>query len=213
MDKVFEMAQAANVRAAWLFTGEGPMRGEGDLKHALNPNYTALVQVPDNTDFHHGENQPLVSATTDRDLIPATALSDYAFIPRRDVMAAAGDLVLIPGEEVVDYVLFKTEYLRRDLGLDPRNLTVIQAKGDSMEPTIRSGDLLLLDMSQAYEGDNAIYVLNIDGRVLVKRLAFRLDGAIEVKSDNERYASELVKPQGNDLFRIVARVVWKGGRM
>lgn len=139
--------------------------------------------------------------------------SEYTLIPRKDVLAAAGDAVLVPAEEVIDYILFRTDYLRRELGLDPKNLTVIQAKGDSMEPTIQNGDLLLVDVSQAHEGDNAIYVLNIDGRLLVKRLHFRLDGTIRVTSENPKYEAEVVKAGDDKVFRLVGRVVWVGGRM
>lgn len=137
----------------------------------------------------------------------------YHLIPRQDVKAAAGDAVLLPAKEIVDYALFETEFLRRELGVDPKNLVLIQAKGDSMEPTIRDGDLLLVDWSQAYEADNAIYVLNVDGRIMVKRLQFQLDGTIEVLSDNPKYTPQTVTPQTNDLFRLVGRVVWSGGRI
>lgn len=142
-----------------------------------------------------------------------TNLKGYCLIPRRDIRASAGDDSLLPAEEIVDYVLFKTDFIRRELHLDPNNLTVIQAKGDSMTPTIWNGDLLLVDLSQARDTDNAIYVLNVEGRILVKRLQFLMDGSIEVISDNPKYKTEVVKATGIEPFRIVGRVVWSGSRL
>lgn len=138
---------------------------------------------------------------------------DYTLIPRRDVKAAAGNAVILPAEEIVDFIVFRTDFIRYELGLDPKNLVVIQAKGDSMIPTIRDGDLLLVDLSQAHDADNAIYVLNVDGRVMVKRLQFLLGGVIEVQSDNPKYKPETVRPEDRDLFRLVGRVVWAGSRL
>lgn len=190
-----------HVRPAWLLTGEEPIRSD---------------EIPDNdvSGRIHGLPHAVASDVSHgiHSVAPISA-DDYWLIPRVDVRAAAGDAVLIPGDEIVDWVLFRTDYLRHELGLDPRHLTVIQAKGDSMEPTIQSGDLLLVDLSQAHDADNAIYVLNVDGRLLVKRLAFRLDGTIRVLSDNPKYEAEVVKREDAEAFRLVGRVVWSGGRV
>lgn len=160
--------------------------------------------------------EPMQAGT--KALVPASAaqlatLDGYCLIPRQDVMASAGGAILLSAEDIVDYVLFKEDFLRRELGVDPKNVRVIQAKGDSMEPTIRSGDLLLLDLSQALDTDNAVYVLNVNGRVMVKRLQFKFDGTVKVLSDNPKYEPETVQPSSVELFRLVGRVVWSGGQM
>lgn len=236
MEKIFDLAAGTEVRPEWLLTGEEPMRADDAASHlfratklaellkSFNPDrieaLTAAIErgdIPADADLG-----ALLRGEWDGKLPPAPphdgylSLIDanlYTAIPRRDVKAAAGDRVLIPGEEIIDVLLFKTEFLRRELGLDPRALVVIQARGDSMQPTIDDGDLLLVDCSQALDADNAIYVLNVNDRILVKRLHFRIDGTIEVLSDNPKYKSETVNPRNNDVFRVVGRVVWSGGRL
>jgi hypothetical protein len=236
MEKIFDLATGTGVRPEWLLTGEEPMRpndASAQLFHAtklaellktFNPDrleaLTAAIDrgdIPEDADLGailRGDwDSKLAPANLAGDYLTLIDASRYTAIPRRDVKAAAGDKILIPGEEIVDVLLFKTEFLRRELGLDPRALVVIQARGDSMQPTIDDGDLLLVDCSQALDADNAIYVLNVNDRILVKRLHFRIDGTIEVLSDNPKYKSETVNPRNNDVFRVVGRVVWSGGRL
>lgn len=165
-------------------------------------------EIQDNG-VHHGEQSNITLLPDVSSSIPP----GYTLIPHIDVKAAAGDFVLLPGEEIVDFILFLTDYLRRDLRVNPDNVVVIQAKGDSMDPTIRDTDLLLVDLGQAFDADDAVYVLNYEGRIMVKRLQFRFDGALKIMSDNPKYEAQLVQKTDGDRIRLVGRVVWSGGRL
>lgn len=84
------------------------------------------------------------------------------------------------------------------------------ADGDSMEPTIGHGDLLLVDEAIQHVATHGIYVVIYQGMVLVKRIQIRLDGTIVLMSDNTKYKDEVVKPSEAVDLRIGGRVRWFG---
>jgi phage repressor protein C with HTH and peptisase S24 domain len=197
LDKLTSLAAATEVRPEWLAFGQLPMK-RGVLERVLPKTHEETLEGL------------VVTAGTGEALEPRDG---YTFIPRRAVTASAGDAVLLPSDEIIDHILFKTEWLRSELRLDPQLVVVIQAKGDSMEPVIEDGDLLLVDLRRSGDRADGVHVINLDGKVLVKRLQHRLDGAIGVLSDNPSYPAELVKLADVDNFHIVGRVVWSGSRM
>ncbi|WP_130470963.1 XRE family transcriptional regulator [Candidatus Magnetaquicoccus inordinatus] len=141
-------------------------------------------------------------------------LSEFTLIPRFDVAASAGYGSIVNDEEIIDRMAFKTEWLRQAMGLRVDKLALISVDGDSMEPTLHPGDLILLDLRpQTSMIGNAIYALQINGSLLVKRLQLMLDGSVRVVSDNAFYQPETIPPGELDSIRIVGRVVWAGRRM
>lgn len=135
--------------------------------------------------------------------------ADFVLIPRYDIEASAGPGALIDKEHVLDYLAFQESWVRRELHADPAKLVLITARGDSMEPTIRPGDLLLIDTGINDFMDDAIYVLAYEDGLQVKRIQRFLTGAVAVRSDNERvYHEETLAPNEAARIRIAGRVRW-----
>lgn len=134
---------------------------------------------------------------------------DFAFVPRLDVKAAAGAGVLAETEEVSDFLAFRSDWLRR-MGISPKGARVLTNKGDSMEPTIRDGDGLLIDITIDRIVDNAIYVVVYSGLVLLKRVQVKLDGSVLLSSDNTAYEPEVVKQTEVEHLQIAGRLMWFG---
>ena len=88
-------------------------------------------------------------------------------------------------------------------------LTIARGKGDSMDPTIRDRDLVLIDRSrrQIDEAD-AIWALTVGDIGMIKRLRLR-GPTVVIQSDNERVKDEEV--YGEEV-NIVGRVVFIGRR-
>lgn len=123
-------------------------------------------------------------------------------VPRIDAVASAGPGGLLDGDRAAGDVVIDPAIIRR-LGLDPARLSAIMAEGDSMLPTVLPGDTLLVDRGdQRITARGAIYVLRVDGALMVKRVA-RHGAALIVTSDNPDYPR--VEAAGID---IIGRVVW-----
>lgn len=128
-----------------------------------------------------------------------------------DVAASAG-----PGGEAIDeapqgWFAFEPRYLRR-LTASPDALNFVRVQGDSMEPTLKAGDDILVDSSDAADRlRDGIYVLRIDDALNVKRLAVAPGGRLSIISDNERYP--VMERKRGDRIEIVGRVVWAGRRL
>ena len=105
---------------------------------------------------------------------------------RLDVAAAAGPGSWVEEERTLGEVQFDRGMLGA-LGVATRRLAIVTARGESMLPAIRDGDQVLVD-----EGDvtippaGGVFVLRLDGVVIVKRLA-RLGDRIALSSDNPDY--------------------------
>ena len=135
--------------------------------------------------------------------------ADYTYVPRYDIRSA-GRGAPFRNEQVVDYLAFKTEWVQRRLNVEPRNLVLIEAVGDSMEPTLHESDLMLLDLGEPRFRQDGVYVLRRDGDLIVKRLQRRTDGKLIVRSDNPVYESSIAPRDG---LGIIGRVIWAAGRL
>jgi len=138
---------------------------------------------------------------------------EYIMVPRYNVKVSAGGGSFIESEQVVDHLAFKSEWIRNVMRLNPGDLFLVNTVGDSMYPTIKEGDLLLVDKGQREVRDDAIYVLLNDGVLVAKRLQKLYDGSIQIKSDNKVYDAQLVPFDRVNVLNIIGRVVWGGGRM
>ena len=126
-------------------------------------------------------------------------------LPRVDVAASAG-----PGSFADSELTIGTESLSpalaQQLRLREGQAGVIRARGRSMEPALCDGDHLVVDLSARVPGKTpAIYVIRIDGAVMVKRVA-RLGTRLCATSDNP--AADPV-PRG--AIEVIGRVVWRMG--
>lgn len=145
-----------------------------------------------------------------RPISTGQVLDGFAMIPRYDVKASAGYGAFNDTENVVDYMAFREDWVRRTLRVDPSKLVLITAIGDSMEPAIRAGDLLLIDTGLERVIDDAIYVLVKNGELVVKRVQQFFTGAVTVKSDNDAYVEETLGPAEAKEMHVAGRVRWIG---
>ena len=84
-------------------------------------------------------------------------------------------------------------------------LVWLWAKGKSMEPTVRHGDLIALDHSYTEPMDGKLFVLQTDDGLVVKRLRGEAYDW-QIISDNETYEPR----QARKDDRVIGRVAWSG---
>lgn len=113
-----------------------------------------------------------------------------------------------PVSELADGVMSFDHAFLRAKGANPGKCVVIWATGDSMMPTIPDGSALIVDRSQNSIANGIISVIGVGEDLLVKRIRRRLDGLIELISDNPAYAPETLGPDALAQLRVVGRVVY-----
>ena len=128
-------------------------------------------------------------------------------IPRYELRASAGTGARMYELELKGDIAFRREAMGRTLGREGDGFAAVLVAGDSMEPTLRDGDEIVIDTRMADMRDG-VYVFALDGDLRVKRLRRRIDGDLEGWSDNPAYPPEVVKAESAAQLNLLGRVVW-----
>lgn len=155
----------------------------------------------------------LLTGEGSRERMEMQAQEGFVMFPRHKAHTGPGLGRLVESEQVVDFVSFKEEWVRNYFHVSCQDLVLLDVKGDSMSPTLNDGDIILVDMGSARLEDSAIYVIEFDDVLLVKRIQRKFDGSVVIKSDNPIYESEVISREGVESLRIAGRVIWTGKRI
>ncbi|MCW9041706.1 MAG: S24/S26 family peptidase [Pseudopelagicola sp.] len=139
----------------------------------------------------------------------------FATVARHDACAAAGDGYVNFDEPPIDHLAFSKEWLLQN-GIQPGKSVLINARGQSMEPSIYDSDLVMIDRRKREIRNGRIYVYNdpSDG-TRIKRLELVAGHTIIVRSDNpdqKTWPPEYhTGPAMNAIAEsIIGEVVWSG---
>ncbi len=143
------------------------------------------------------------------DSFAVTNLTEFSLIPFYDVEASAGHGALVDQEHKLCEMAFRKDWLRLK-GLEVAHCALIKARGDSMEPTLHDGDLLLIDTRFDAIKDDSIYILQADSHLIVKRVQLSLDGSLDIISDNPRYDKQTISAEETKEIKVIGRLRWYG---
>ncbi|BBV97941.1 S24 family peptidase [Pseudomonas monteilii] len=135
-------------------------------------------------------------------------------VERFDVAGSMGPGTEAPESNmVVEHMGLDANWVRQNLNYSATaNLKLISGRGDSMAPTIRNGDALLVDVGVNSVESDAIYYFEMSGRFHVKRIQRNLDG-LTIISDNTQYREITVPADREDDIHILAQIIyWWTGR-
>lgn len=141
----------------------------------------------------------------------------YALIPRYEAKTSTGG-----GYHNGDHVevskthAFRIDWIKKNNWRE-EDLCVVEASGHSMEPQIRDGDVLLVNMSDKKFQSGKVYVLLFPGEGLrAKRVHRMADGRIRISSDNPdkvQFPDEHYTPEEAAHLNIVGKVVQRAGEI
>lgn len=125
-----------------------------------------------------------------------------------DIEASAGNgSFLTRTEQGLLAQEFDLDFFRRQFGrTDAKNLKIIAVKGDSMAPTLESGDLLYVDVAENYFSADGLYVFTFDDHTFIKRLQKRGREMWAMSDNKEKY--EPWQIHTDDPIYIHGRVVF-----
>jgi phage repressor protein C with HTH and peptisase S24 domain len=153
-------------------------------------------------------------------------LRDAGDVPEVDVRAGAG----LGGEAAVEIYTspdavaagrdmiratwkFPPQYLVEELRIDPQRAWIIEIRGDSMAPTLQTGDRVVVDASDQIPTPDGVFAIWDGFGVAAKRLE-RIPNsdppALKIISDNRAHTAY---ERTLDEVHVIGRIVWYGRRM
>ena len=174
------ISYAFNVSEEWVVSGEGELVRNS---HSEKSHFTHDQIIERHADYN-----------------------EYVFVPQVSGEISAGG-GLVADDTVEMKIAFRKEWIERRG--DPKNMSLIRVSGDSMEPTLQSGDLALVDHGRNYfDPQGGIYAISIDHSIMIKRLQVLYPSKrIKVISDNGRYESSEMEME---QVKINGKVIWFG---
>ena len=155
------------------------------------------------------------------DLIDATAkhlprrlerAAEHVLLPECTLSAIDQDGPAAGVGHFRDHTVFRVDWLKALSSNSYDKLIVYVVEDDSMEPTLRSGDHILVEpVGDRMRGDG-IYVIKMRSGLAIKRIVFSPSGeTIDLLSDNAIYPSH-AKVARSDIG-LIGRVIWVGRRL
>lgn len=124
----------------------------------------------------------------------------------RDIYASAGGGALNEEEEG-EMMVLDEEIVQKLGGMGSiKHIQAINVLGDSMEPTLNSGDVVFINREYKNALKSGIYVVSTPAGLFIKRLQLKSNGTVALVSDNESYAPEIVNV--GDV-EVIGKVVGK----
>lgn len=168
---------------AWLFQGVGePFPGAREKYES--------VCGPDSTFVSVGTGEP----------------GEFVYVPQLEGKICCGNGIA-PENAIKTQIAFRRDWISRKG--NPADMCLIKVAGDSMEPTLFSGDMVLVDHSRNYlDPHGGIYAVYVDDAIMIKRLHAEYPTTkVRIISDNPKYRPIEVDA---DQVKINGKVIWFG---
>jgi phage repressor protein C with HTH and peptisase S24 domain len=183
------LAAALGVNALWLETGKGPMTQEA----AANTATDIRDLVPGSRGVHEsGPDDSTMTQIMKVKIKVQAGITGFQVEPEH----YEGETQGVP-----------TSWMRQQ-GFQKEAMLSITVGGDSMEPALYDGDVIVVNTRDTKLVSGAVYVVNYEGEVVVKRM-LRDAGQWWLASDNpdqRKYHRQLCK---GAIYIIVGKVVRK----
>lgn len=131
--------------------------------------------------------------------------ASYEEVPKVRARLCAGGGSFETDGMVEGYYSFRSDWLK-SRG-NPANMVLMEVIGNSMEPEIKEGDMVLIDQARSDVLSGGIYAVGVEDTVMVKRVE-RLPGTLVLRSDNVDYSP--IHLSGDELnnVRVIGQVLW-----
>lgn len=130
-------------------------------------------------------------------------------VPRANIKFSNGHGKVVYFDEDKPPLSFRAEFLRK-LGITVGNAVVIEAEGDSNEPTIKNGAVVLINRGDKERLNGKMFAYRYDGELLLKRLE-KVEGVgILATADNPHFSPKTRVYTDLSDFEVIGRAVWLG---
>jgi phage repressor protein C with HTH and peptisase S24 domain len=195
------VAELAGINRSFVYD---IMRGRSE-----NPNLEKLDQVAQVLSVERNWLLHGIGDVDGESPIMEDPMEVFVSVPSVEVTASMGGGNLVTDEvENGEPYNFQRSWIVHDLKADPANLRIMHVEGDSMMPTLHSGDVVLVDLARRSPTPPGIFVL-FDGMGLVAKRLENIPNndppKVRVISDNTFYSPY---ERTADEVSIIGRIRW-----
>ena len=122
---------------------------------------------------------------------------------RTEVELSCGSGTFANADFVSDTIEFNVNFIR-SFGGNPKTVSVVFARGDSMADRIESGDALIVDESKTYINSGKVYAFVYDSELFCKQLKKTADGITAISFNKDYKPFEIDKTK---QFAVVGQVI------
>ncbi|WP_440054702.1 XRE family transcriptional regulator [Pseudoalteromonas sp. T1lg65] len=201
-----EQFAGGNKRQFALLTGKSPSHIYRICKGLSRPSMQYLEHLY--TLFSVDLNWLLTGEQPSEQSINQVA-DDLTLIPKLDIEASAGMGSVNGYEEIREQFALNTRWLNSQLGVYSDQLAFVSIRGESMQPTLFDGDMVLVDLSQNQPRNEGVYVVQTEDGLMAKRIKPK-HNLFDVISDNPDYPNWQINAENAAQHGIAGRVVWCG---
>lgn len=178
-----------------------------------DPNYPHAISGRTLAKVAEALEEPLPIGLRDRaDAGVSSDTPDSVEIPEYEADFSAGGGRLSHGDGIRRWWPLPRWIVVDTLHLSPDRAAIHEVVGDSMEPTLSSGDFVILDLSDIRVGNPGVFACWDGDGLVIKRIE-RVIGAdppvLRIISDNPRHSTYEVPA---DDVRVFGRVRWRAQR-
>jgi len=131
---------------------------------------------------------------------------EFALIPGYSIQVSAGHGTTPNAEESPSrHLAFRRKWLTHR-GFSEKELVIVWAKGDSMEPTINDNDTLVVHTGRTAPQDGNIYIFRHNDDLFVKRYQ-NMMATWRLISDNKAYTVMDITKEEQHQFEVIGQVV------
>ncbi|KFA96219.1 LexA family transcriptional regulator [Vibrio sp. ER1A] len=209
-DRFEILMKGRTIRQAAEDWGIGPSTLNAYLKKGSVPNLNLAQHIADMEKvtiqwLSTGDDEPVMMDSR-ASYLTSSLDSEFALIPGYRIQVSAGHGSLNPDQlEPTRHLAFRRKWLKYR-GFNEKDLAIVWAKGDSMEPTIHNNDTLVVHLGRNKPSDGHIYIFRNGDELFVKRYQSML-GTWRLISDNSFYSPLDIPKEDQHQFEVVGQVV------
>lgn len=207
-DTAERIARFARLELDWIERGRGPMSRmpfspstEEDFLETAG--FDLLDEYPDRLDGEPDTDENMDQFELPR--LPEPDANHFMFVPKTTGRVSAGGGLHFAFSEIPQTKLaFRRQWLER-VASDPGRVLIMTVEGDSMEPVLFDGDLVMVDLGRRRLKTGTVFAISLGGIVVLKFVDLLPGRAMRLISKNPSYPPLEVEI---DDIRVVGQVIW-----